>query len=265
MSDADQADIDAATERRLRVAVERVVRPVFDGELSKLETRRELLDHLRERCRAELAAGADPVSAADAAAARLGDPDALTAELQSGVRLGGRVSAVTEWLVRRPRGGSHARHAAWMACLMGGMLGALLLSMSTLAEFGVGPDRLRFRPDLVRMVGFLVLMFGVVAAQGAWFGGRVRDTMEAAQNRVGWRVLGLATASGLSVAVSGAVLWLSVGWPAVPWSDQFSLSWGLLSGFFAAATIALSWCDIRERAPIEEWLALDLGPEASRA
>ncbi|MEN0109588.1 MAG: hypothetical protein AAF805_02580 [Planctomycetota bacterium] len=258
MSETTGVQLDPKIERRLRVAVERAVRPVFDGELNKLKVRRELLDHLVESCRAGMNAGEDPSTAADAAIARMGDPAALTAEVQAGVTLAGRIAALNEWAVRRPCGGSHARHAAWMACLMGGMMGALLLASSTMAEFGFGPDGLRFRPVVIRMMAFLVTSFGVVAAAGAWFGGRVRDTLEAAGNRVGLRALLLATAAGLSLAVVGSVMWLAVGWPAVPWSGQFARSWAALSVIFAAATIALSWLDIREREPIEQWLALDL-------
>ena len=220
--------------------------PVCDGELNKLKVRRELFDHLVQGYREEARPGVDPTTAANAVIARMGEPGALTAELQAAVTLSGRVSALLERAVRRPRGGSYMRHAVRMACLMGGAMGVLLLSSSAMAELGIGPDRLRFRPEVLRMIAFLIVSFGVVAAAGAWFGGRVRDSLEAAGNRVGPRALLLAGAAGSCLAAVGAVLWLLVGWPAVPWSTPSAVSWGLLSGVFAVATIALSWCDIRE-------------------
>jgi hypothetical protein len=64
--------------------VERIVRPIR-GDSSKLRIRRELLAHLQASFEQEKARGLDDAAAATEAKRRLGDPSALTQELQASI------------------------------------------------------------------------------------------------------------------------------------------------------------------------------------
>ena len=71
--------------KELMVHVERIVRPVVATESRKLQMRRELLGHLQAALAEEREMGADDAIAWEAAKKRLGDPDALMADLQRSV------------------------------------------------------------------------------------------------------------------------------------------------------------------------------------
>lgn len=250
--------IDPDALRTIRVGVERVVRPVVAGELRKLRNRNELLGHASDAFVEERARGAETLTAARAAIARLGDPAELTAELQNSVSLADRWSAAVEWAIRRPRGGSYARHAAWMACLMGGMLAGLLTLGGLLASLGLGPPKLAFTIPMARTTVLLVWFYAATGAVGALVGGRVRDAMERAGNRLQWKPIGLALVGGVAIWIVGVAAWPIVGAPAQWWSPRFAASWTTLSVVFAVSTVVLSWLDIRERRELETWLELEI-------
>jgi hypothetical protein len=71
--------------RELMIHVERIVRPVRAMESRKLRMRRELLAHLESALREEQTAGGSEGEILQRAKARLGDPAALTMELQQSV------------------------------------------------------------------------------------------------------------------------------------------------------------------------------------
>lgn len=70
--------------KELMIHVERIVRPVR-ADWSKLKMRRELLAHLQAAFEQERERGADEATAIAAAKRRLGDPAALTRQLQASV------------------------------------------------------------------------------------------------------------------------------------------------------------------------------------
>ena len=256
MSAQSTAAIDPAVERQLRVAVERAVRPVWSEELRKLRMRKELLGHATAAYEDELRR--DPDGALERSLQRMGDPAALAAELQSSVPLSDRWAALVDWAVRRPRGGSHTRHALWMGCLGGGLMFIEILPLSVLAEFDYAPESIRLSAPVAKTVAFIVATFGLIAGLGAYYGGQVRDDLKASGRRLGWRVVGIAATSGLMMWLIGHVAWLAIALPAQTWSAPYSGCWTALSVFFAASTIVLSWLDLRARCEIEEWLELTL-------
>ena len=69
----------------LKVAVERVVRPVRVSDIRKLRMREELLDHLRAIYEDELQRLGEPAAALAQAKERFGNPSQLTEELRQSV------------------------------------------------------------------------------------------------------------------------------------------------------------------------------------
>jgi len=82
--------------------VERAVRPVLAPPEKKMQMRRELLAHLTELYEQELADSGDPRSAAERAMGRLGEPQALSTELQQSIPRWARTAArLNDWWRRR--------------------------------------------------------------------------------------------------------------------------------------------------------------------
>lgn len=262
MNEDQNVALAPAVERRLRVAVERIVRPVHAGELRKLRMRRELFAHALEAYAAETPRHANEDEAVAAVVQRMGVAAEVTSELQASVSLADRWSGWVEWATRRRRNGPYAQHAAWMALFCSGLIGVQLVlvsaTISLLAALGCGSSPSFFGPAGVRTMLFVVVTSASIAALGALCGGRVRDRLEATGNRITPSIVGLALSGGVTMWLIGLLTWQIAGAPAVVWSADFAIGWGFLSAFFAAATVIVSSTDLRERREIEPWLELEL-------
>jgi hypothetical protein len=112
MNEMESPSINSDVDRALRVAVERVVRPIVATQTRKLKMRRELYAHALEAYEGEIASGRPAAQTAAAVVRRLGAPAELTAELQAGVHVSNRYEASVDcWLRRDPRCPAW-RHAA---------------------------------------------------------------------------------------------------------------------------------------------------------
>lgn len=267
-SDHDNS-VDPAADQALRVAVERVVRPVVATESRKLTMRRELYSHALEAYRAAVEAGGSVEDAAGEAKRRLGDPAALTAELQAGVPWSSRREArFDQWIRRRPEAPAW-RHAVRLGLVAGGLFLAFLLvvvfSVESLGWGNVG-DRVAVWFSL-----WLAQLFTLGVGLCVYVGGRVRDTI-AESGLTGRSVGRIAAVSGAGFAallVTGfgmlaAMLSWSVGLSQIPRAlaelpPQFVWSWTALCLVVAVAAAPVAWLDVRERRGLSEWLSLDLG------
>lgn len=120
------------TETQLRIAVERIVRPLRAGRKRKLRMREELLGHLTAVFEEECAGEQDEAAAVARAVARLGDPAALSRELQQSLPWMDRVEMLNAsesvgWNTRR-----------MLALVIPAQLVTLLLVIGTLTLLGVG-------------------------------------------------------------------------------------------------------------------------------
>lgn len=144
------------TERQLRIAVERVVRPIRAGRKRKLQMREELLGHLTAVFEEELAGQTDEAAAVAQAVTRLGEPATLTRELQQSV----------PWLDRVER--QNASRSVWwntrqlLALVIPTQL--IILALVVTATAGFGLAGVGGKPALARLMtpaslGRLVTIF----------------------------------------------------------------------------------------------------------
>ena len=101
MSEGLTEEIDPQVDGTLRVAVERVVRPVYADDARKLRMRRELYAHTLDAYRHEVGRGVTSDEALAAAIERLGEPAELSAELQADTPWRSRYEAFIEQTTRR--------------------------------------------------------------------------------------------------------------------------------------------------------------------
>lgn len=250
-------EIDPTTDHALRVAVERVVRPVHAEESRKLRMRGELFAHALEAYQDERARGRDPSAARDAAIARVGDPADLTAELQAGVPWSSRWGATVDRFIRRRPETPRWRYALCTAGSAMAGFAALFVLIGLLAIFEIGKPHPLWRPEVQRFLLFGALMIFMTGCLGSYFASLVRDTLAGASSSlaaaIGWAALG-----AVLIGSMGLLLWPIVGAPGVMWSPQFTFSWLTLSALAAIAMVAISQLDIRERRGLQDWLALEV-------
>jgi hypothetical protein len=136
---------------RLKICVERAVRPVRASELRKDRMRSELLAHLRDCFEEECGRYAPEGAAVDRALQRFGHPEDLARALQDSVPLVerllftpvpvlGRIEVWLDRIVGRMRGESPFRHAVRLALVECLLTGAAWLWASRVAPGPGGPQ-----------------------------------------------------------------------------------------------------------------------------
>lgn len=268
MNDQPTEAVAPEIDRMLRVAVERVVRPVVATEVRKLKMRRELHTHALDAYAAEVASGRDPKRSAAEAIRRLGEPDEITRELQAGVPASSRREAQLDRWLRRDPSTPRPRHAAFVGAVMGVALFLfimLVLAVCEAIDLGKNADRLAFRFSI-----WLSALFGWGTAVGSWFGGKIRDTLaiDAVSRRGVVRATLFAAGGFVTLFVVGLLMLVTLlaseqggeGLRRVVGEIPvaFLWSWCGVCTVIALGAGPIAWFDVRERAGLREWTTLEL-------
>lgn len=247
-----EPSIDPSIDQRLRVFVERVVRPVATQETAKLRMRRDLLGHARDAYAEEAAKGGDASTALARTLTRLGDPQQTTEELQAGVRWDDRLMAWVDRVSRRAPSESRFRHA-----LRIGAFGFFAVAAVSVPAYLVG-EGVKYNAVGLWFQCCLCCWFGATMWIGTWFGDAIHDQLGAGAGWSRWLAAGRQ-------AIAGAVLLMAAGWAFVfalggtfPDPSQPCANWAILASLFVPAALLIAWLDRREREGLAEWLALDL-------
>jgi hypothetical protein len=147
------------TLRQLKIIVERVVRPILAGGARKRRMRDELLNHAIAIFEEEVLHGEGTDASIERVRQRLGDPAALSSELQASVGMSQRIEGRLYQLLRFRPDESPLRRAARNAALVFVAISAEILAVC-------GPILLlkKADPDPARSPAFLVSMTLVVSA-----------------------------------------------------------------------------------------------------
>lgn len=262
MSVNSNEQVDPQCEHALRVAVERVVRPVYADEARKMRMRNELYAHALDAFRHERGRGVAAAQAIAAAVDRLGEPAELTAELQADTPWGSRYGAFIEQMTRRKAATPRWRFAAWMAFIgmiivPGPMVLIQLIELTGLTRLSSPEHSEVFAKMMVYFACMAASCFGVAA----YFGSLVREELagEPRRRAPSWRVVGWSMTAGLLFLVAGLFFFPIVGSPSLLWHPVYVGCWLTLSVLVAAGMIFVAWSDVRERRELEQdWLALEI-------
>ncbi|MEN1678248.1 MAG: hypothetical protein AAGJ46_01545 [Planctomycetota bacterium] len=248
------------TYEQLKVFVERIVRPVAASEKDKLKMREELYSHALDAFEHEGLGGSDPAVALRRTLARLGKPGETRAALQASVGWESRIEHANNRVFRRSAGVPLVRHAAKVGLLTGG---ALLLVEALIALPPHLAEVLRWNGEgqiHIRMCLMLGLLFGTGMFFGIMYSDVAWRIFERRFGRPGdrLRLLGLwALASGTYAAL-GWGFTLAVSHDPIA-SKTLGIYWFFGSGLALLFAPLLIEMDLRERRPLAEWHALDLG------
>jgi len=242
----------------LKIYVERAVRPVVAERSTKIRMREELFAHVQDVYGQELERLSDERAAVARTAERMGDPAALTAELQASVSRIERIEArYNAWFGRRA-GETRLRHALRLSSLHP-VFTSLLFGAVMIGRL---PEIVEWTPQGRFLVGFsvgYVLLFSVIGVMFVFFGGVFRDQWEASfpDMRSIALCLGILTVASLSVLASGWGLTYAVTFDVESaWSTLSQ--WWLLSAITAPAFVALTYLSVAERRRSREWLSLEI-------
>ncbi len=242
----------------LNIYVERAVRPVVAENSTKIKMREELFAHVHDGFQQESKRLNDRQAAVAQTVERMGDPAALTAELQASVsRLEQFSARYDAWFGRRA-GETRLRHALRLSTLHL-ILVSLLMGVVSLTKI---PDIAQWTARGQFFLGFSVGYMLLFSANGFLFvllGGVFRDQWEAgfSQPRSVLLCLFILVVASLSVLVTGWGLTYAVtfdvgsAWSTLP-------KWWLLSAITAPAFIAVTYLSVSERRHSREWLSLEI-------
>lgn len=174
MNDLETSEVDKAVDHKLRVFVERVVRPVRGEESQKLKMRKELYAHTAAAYDEELARCGSFETAVARTITRMGTPQELTADLQQTVPLTSRWSAKMDQVFRQQQGESRWHHS--MRVALGGV--AITFVAAAVPVGGI----VLLNPSASSLHRWfllsLIILFGVNLFIGSWMGGEIRDRIE---------------------------------------------------------------------------------------
>lgn len=196
------------------VLVERAVRPVLAGPTRKLRMREELLAHLEGVYAEELARLGDEPAARAEAARRLGDPAALTADLQQSMsfreRLDGRINRLFGGRPGEPAVRAAGRAAGLVAALIACWL---LLTLAATAVRRPDDGSIPTPSQLLRLFGALLVFAPLAVFLLTLLFVRIRDSLHGTPGspRSWRRAVGFAALAFLVVPLTGtAFYWLGV-------------------------------------------------------
>jgi hypothetical protein len=172
MNDHERTLLPEAVLLRLKIQVERAVRPVVASLTRRMRMREELLELITRIHGEESARHPDPQLALEAALARFGDPAELARELQAGVGRWERMEAawvmwIESWIHCRENE-TRWKHSVRLALLAAGLMSGLQATVLPLVFLAKGmqksPPPVSF---LVALVAFYALAFGGLAFIGS--------------------------------------------------------------------------------------------------
>jgi len=229
---------------RLKVIVERAVRPVRASTDRKRKIREELLAHVSAVYEEESARLGDEQTALARAEERFGNPAELTTQLQEAVPSGDRLMRGVEALVGHRPGESALCRAARHALVMFAIIGALFLPVMIVQE--------RWS-EWPFPVGAALLVFGFTLASNG-----MRQAIYRPSGRSWPRILVAGTASGLLIpAVTFGVCYTITGnaWLSLTDVVPLLLPAVALTPFLVWSVATMAAGEIRYR---QEWASLQL-------
>lgn len=246
-------------EQKLKVHVERIVRPIRAAEKDKLKMREELFAHALDAFEYECEQGANESLAVSRAIERLGHVEATQAGLQATVGWESRYNAFCEKFVRRTQGVSLLKHACRMALLVGIFF---MLYMSLLMIPIRLHELLAWNSEgqtLVRVMLGLGFLFGAATFACVVLGSFAYQLVGRKFSRRGdyLRTFGITLAMTLILGVLGWGFTYGVSFD-VAVSIEIMQHWLVMSLAVTACLFVAAWCDVRERVKCNDWLELDL-------
>ena len=242
----------------LKVFIEGCVRPVWAEGSKKLAMRRELYSHLYTVYEQERQHTENDAAAAEAAIARMGDPNQLTAELNASLSWFDRWTGYSEQMtVRRidespwQYGMRSIRFASIFSAALFVPLGTILLLVSNKSAFQ--------QQWMLVLLGAIFVTESLGSMPFAWSFATLRDQLE----QHGWHrqtYMLIAGISALLMIVIPSLGWLffyAVSGDAIE-AVAFLPRWLLLAVFAAPLLAWAAWLDAKLTRDLREWLELSV-------
>ncbi|MCA9056062.1 MAG: hypothetical protein KDA75_19655 [Planctomycetaceae bacterium] len=239
---------------RLKIAVERIVRPVDAPATTKLRMREELFAHLLAVQAEEASRGGSDEEVMKRSLERLGGSDVLTSELQASLPWHERHERrMNRWFGKRDGETPVAFAVRYAASVF--VLAGVSIALALLGRALFGASRPMAHGAAFGMVAMFVIDAFVLALLGTWCGERVDPPA-----RPVWRQLPIwlaALAGGACVTIVGLGL-MVIASRGLDIPGPSRLQWAVLGMVTIAGFLTVLTCYQLERRKLAEWDRLDL-------
>ena len=243
---------------KLKVFVERCVRPVKAESSKKLEMRRELYSHLESVYEQERKRTGSDEAAVQAAIARMGDPRELTEELNASLSLLDRWTGTVDMFSCRAIRESPWQYAVRLARLTLKVSLAILVPFVVVSILVAGQWGFR-QQFLIRFCAALILIETLGCLMCGWFFAMLRDQLE----QYGWQkhlvplVLKIGVALLFIIPVAGWAFFYGVSGDAAE-ATAFLPRWILLGLLAGPGVLWAAWLDANLTRDLREWQELQI-------